>query len=146
MGSYRNSPFVTGSDTGSGKLKTEILDYKAKKWTEVKDYPFTRERLIEKLIYSGNYCHYGLIYISICIHLTHHFSISNYATTHTADSVYIIGGAINWEGSLTSTIAEYKNDIWTIAGNMNVARCGHGAIAVNGLVMIIGGKNDRLST
>ena len=60
-----------------------------------------------------------------------------YATTHTADSVYIIGG---WGDSFTtSTIAKYKNDIWTIAGNLNQARYGHGAITVNGLVMIIGG-------
>ena len=45
LGSYRNSPFVTGSSSGSGKLKTEILDYKAQKWTEVKDYPTEIKRL-----------------------------------------------------------------------------------------------------
>ena len=56
LGSYRNSPFVTGSWGGSGILKTEILDYKAQKWTEVKDYPFSSERLIEKIINSWNYC------------------------------------------------------------------------------------------
>ena len=41
LGSYRNSPFVTGciyiSNYG---LKTEILDYEAGKWEQVADYPF----------------------------------------------------------------------------------------------------------
>ena len=44
MGSYRKSPFVTGSelDVGSKEgLKTEILDHAAEKWIEVADYPFT---------------------------------------------------------------------------------------------------------
>ena len=140
MGSYRNSPFVTGrygfNTEISDGLKTEILDYKSKKWTEVKDYPFSSERLIEN-IYSWNYCEWGH-FISTCFHLIHHFRIYMYATTHTADSVYIIGGDIFWYYE-TSAIAKYKNDIWTIAGNLNQARNGHGAITVNGLVMIIGG-------
>ena len=42
LGSYRNSPFITGSY--SLGLQTEILDYKAKKWTQVTDYPFTSNR------------------------------------------------------------------------------------------------------
>ena len=40
---------------------------------------------------------------------------------------------------LASIIAKYNNDNWTIAGNLKRARSGHGAITVNGLVMIIGG-------
>ena len=45
LGSYRNSPFVTGHmlytfSLNKDALKTEILDYKAKNWTEAKDYPF----------------------------------------------------------------------------------------------------------
>ena len=39
LGSYRNSPFVTG---GYGTLKTEILDYKGKKWNQAEDYPFSK--------------------------------------------------------------------------------------------------------
>ena len=49
LGSYRNSPFVTGSGNFKDGLKTEILDYEAKTWTEVKEYPFESEKLIEKL-------------------------------------------------------------------------------------------------
>ena len=40
LGSYRYSPFVTGSEGYLGGLKTEILDNKTQKWTEVEDYPF----------------------------------------------------------------------------------------------------------
>ena len=39
----------------------------------------------------------------------------------------------------STTIAQYKDDIWTIAGNLRQARRGHGAITVKGKTMIIGG-------
>ena len=68
-----------------------------------------------------------------------YFRISHYATTHTEDSVYIIGGVTDGSSSSTSTIAKYKNDIWTIAGNLNQARSSHGAITVKGRTMVIGG-------
>ena len=72
------------------------------------------------------------------------FRISEYATTHTADSVYIIGGCTDDSAQTRlSTIAKYKNDIWTIAGNLKQARSSHGAITVNGLVMIIGGNTEE---
>ena len=41
LGSYHNSVFVTGSQSLKNGLKTEILDYKAKKWIQEKDYPFS---------------------------------------------------------------------------------------------------------
>ena len=51
LGSYRNSPFVTGhhSPTGSNRLvgtplnglETEILDYEAGKWEQADDYPYS---------------------------------------------------------------------------------------------------------
>ena len=43
LGSYRDSVFVTGHNSKSSRsgLKTEILDYKAKKWIQGKDYPFS---------------------------------------------------------------------------------------------------------
>ena len=55
--------------------------------------------------------------------------ISNYATTHTEESVYIIGGS-NGPQTIASTIAQFKDDIWTNAGNLNQARHSHGAIIV----------------
>jgi len=42
LGSYRKSPFVTGSYLSSTDgLKTEILDRAAGQWNQVADYPFT---------------------------------------------------------------------------------------------------------
>ena len=42
LGSYRNSPFVTGHDSDTNGLKTEILDYEAGEWKQVADYPFSK--------------------------------------------------------------------------------------------------------
>ena len=42
LGSYRNSPFVTGDFNGlPNGLKTEILDYEAGEWKQAADYPFS---------------------------------------------------------------------------------------------------------
>ena len=83
------------------------------------------------------------ILISTYFIIIYYFRISHYATTHTEDSVYIIGGRTDAGDSRspkrTSTIAKYKNDIWTIAGNLKQARYSHGAITVEGRTMIIGG-------
>ena len=41
VGSYRNSPFVTGSSSFTNGLKTEILNYGSGEWEQAGDYPFT---------------------------------------------------------------------------------------------------------
>ena len=41
LGSYRNSPFVTGQNSAINGIKTEILDYEAGEWKQSADYPFT---------------------------------------------------------------------------------------------------------
>ena len=47
LGSYKNSPFITGHapsnpfTTSNEGLKTEILDYEDNKWISAKDYPFS---------------------------------------------------------------------------------------------------------
>ena len=41
LGSYRNSPFVTGHNSYTNGLKTEILDYEAGEWKQTADYPFS---------------------------------------------------------------------------------------------------------
>ena len=70
----------------------------------------------------------------------YYFRISSYATANTEDSVYIIGGFTGGSPWRTSTIAKYKDNIWTIAGNLKQARAGHGAITIKGRTMIIGGE------
>ena len=69
------------------------------------------------------------------------FSISNYASVSTQTSILIIGG---WsDGSLTSSIVEYKDDKWTVIGNLKQARYAHQAISIGPLVMIIGGVSEN---
>ena len=41
LGSYRNSPFVTGDLSSSAGLTTEILDYEEKKWEQAAEYPYS---------------------------------------------------------------------------------------------------------
>ena len=41
LGSYRNSPFVTGAYDETNGLKTEILDYNGRIWNQAEDYPFS---------------------------------------------------------------------------------------------------------
>ena len=43
LGSYKDSPFVTGSWGPHSNLETEILDYGARAWVQYPDkfYPFT---------------------------------------------------------------------------------------------------------
>ena len=74
-------------------------------------------------------------------------SISHYATTHTKNRVYIIGG---YTGGLsnkrTSTIAEYEDDVWRIAGRLKQARWGHGAVTLKRITIIIGGNPNSGET
>ena len=39
LGSYRNSPFVTGQSSATNGLKTEILNYGLGEWVQADDYP-----------------------------------------------------------------------------------------------------------
>ena len=57
LGSYRNSPFVTGHDSATNGLKTEILDYDAGQWNEEVDYPFSNgDRYIRIFPLSHQLC------------------------------------------------------------------------------------------
>ena len=46
LGSYRNSPFVTGHDSATNGLKTEILNYGSGGWEQASDYPFSSDRYV----------------------------------------------------------------------------------------------------
>ena len=61
----------------------------------------------------------------------------------TETSVLIIGGLTEYERS--SSIVEYKDDKWTVIGNLKQARNDHQAISINSLIIILGGdSNDQL--
>ena len=75
-----------------------------------------------------------------------HFRISSYATTSTADSVYIIGGFTFGSPKRSSTIAKYSEGSWTKTGSLKEGRSRHGAITIEGIIMIIGGVPNSGST
>ena len=138
LGSYRQSPFITGNDqywTETG-LKTEILDYDAGKWKEAADYPFSSgDRYLRRK--------------SIIIYDSKYFRICYYATASTKHSVYIIGGytkSKDFFSQRSSTIAEYSNDKWSIAGSLKQARSDHVAFKHGGQTMIVGGYSDKDTT
>lgn len=57
------------------------------------------------------------------------------------DSVFIIGG-YSGGGVYLSTIAQFKNNAWTKAGDLITARDCHGAVSYLNDVMVIGGSAD----
>ena len=73
------------------------------------------------------------------------FRISYYATASTDESVYIIGGFTAGSPHRITTIAEYKDGNWRIAGNLAQARNNHGAITSGSTTMVVGGYLSRAS-
>ena len=76
-----------------------------------------------------------------------HFRISYYASVSTRTGVLIIGGFqggyINY--ARRSSIVEFKDNEWTLIGNLKQARSDHQAILVGSFVMAVGGfSNDHL--
>ena len=79
LGSYRNSPFVTGHDSSTNGLKTEILDHDAGQWNDAEDYPFSiGDRFIFTMILFQISC--KRLFNQILIHLTSNH-ISEYIST-----------------------------------------------------------------
>ena len=49
LGSYRNSPFVTGHGSSINGFRTEILNYGSEEWEEADGYPFSNgDRYVSK--------------------------------------------------------------------------------------------------
>ena len=138
MGSYQNSPFVTGGYSDTVGLKTEILDYDAGQWNNADDYPFSNgDRFIFTIIFYHLSCKHLLQVNFDQFDLISYFRVSHYATTSTDTSVYIIGG---WTGSsYSSKIAKYSDGFWSEPGRLKRARNGHGAITIEKIRIIIGG-------
>ena len=61
-----------------------------------------------------------------------------YATASTEESVYIIGGNTHYDR--ITTIGEYRDGKWSIAGNLSQARDCHAAISFGAYTMIVGGS------
>ena len=44
LGSYKGSPFVTGS-WSPHNIKTELVDYDSNQWMEVADFPYAEDQV-----------------------------------------------------------------------------------------------------
>ena len=54
LGNYKNSPFVSGHDSNTNGLTTEILDYEAGEWSSAADYPFSSDRYVMASVGSSD--------------------------------------------------------------------------------------------
>ena len=66
--------------------------------------------------------------------------ISGYSVSSTKQAVFFIGGY--GISSPLSVIAKYENDNWSIHGNLNKRRAGHGSIISGTGTIVIGGGTD----
>ena len=65
------------------------------------------------------------------------FSIGNYAIVSTSQSVFILGGTVDW--SQASKISCFQKKMWFSAGNLKFSRNSHKAIKYGDLIMVVGG-------
>ena len=72
-----------------------------------------------------------------------YFRITYYATTATAESLYVFGGYTGGSPSRSSTIAKYSEAVWKNAGSLKQSRNSHGAITIDRKTVIIGGSGSR---
>ena len=73
------------------------------------------------------------------------FRISNYGTTSTDSTAYILGGYIGKTYDIwrTSTIARFQNNEWIKIGDLKEVKSDISAILHNGEYLIIGGEAQK---
>ena len=64
-------------------------------------------------------------------------SIAHYTSVSTLDSIFIMGGKVDWGNS--GTIAQFKGRIWSLVGDLKIARQGPSAISHGSQTLVIGG-------
>ena len=76
------------------------------------------------------------------INSIYYFSrIYGYSTASTSEAAYIIGGVYT-NSATANIVAEFKNDSWRQMGTLAKGRAWHGSIALENIVMVIGGYSD----
>ena len=64
---------------------------------------------------------------------------SHYSVASTNQAAFFIGG---FDGSLSSIIAKYEDDEWSLHGNLIRRRFRHGSITYGTTTIVIGGETD----
>ena len=67
--------------------------------------------------------------------------ISYYSVASTKNATFVIGG---WNGlSNLDVIAKFKDNAWSLYGNLQKPRCNHASITSADMTMIIGGATSN---
>ena len=66
-------------------------------------------------------------------------SISYYSVASTKEAAFIIGGFNSGDFTYYDMIAQFKDNAWSLYGNLQRPRYGHGSITLGDKTMIIGG-------
>ena len=65
--------------------------------------------------------------------------ISHYSVASTNEAAFVIGG---WAGSYSDVIAQFKDNAWSLYGNLQKRRRLHGSITSGDETMVIGGQTN----
>ena len=66
-------------------------------------------------------------------------SISYYSAASTKEAAFIIGGLNSGDFTYYDMIAQFKDDAWSLYGNLQRPRYSHGSITFGDQTMVIGG-------
>ena len=69
-------------------------------------------------------------------------SISYYSVASTKEAAFIIGGLNSGDFTYYDMIAQFKDDAWSLYGNLQKRRLLHGSITSGDETMIIGGGTN----
>merc|ERR1712062_931759 len=74
-----------------------------------------------------------------------HSSLFHSSLVSINDSIIVLGGQTSNPSYIVSSVAKFKDNVWTGLGNLNQARHGHNSITFNSDILIVGGQGT-LST
>ena len=63
--------------------------------------------------------------------------ISHYSVASTTEAAFVIGGVT---GSYSDVIAQFKDNVWSLYGNLQERRSNHASITSGDIIMVIGGN------
>ena len=128
LANYRGNALTTGSYYDSDcSVRTELYDFKTNRWNDAANYPFARLDIkISKL--------------AILMPFTS--QIFYYSVASTNEAAFVIGGSQQDGSSYLEFIAQFKDNTWSLYGNLQKRRSLHGSITSGDETMIIGGQTN----
>ena len=66
--------------------------------------------------------------------------ITYYSVTSTTEAAFVIGG---WDTSALDAIAKFEKNNWSLYGNLQKPRDGHGSLTYGTQTIVIGGETNQ---